>query len=149
MLSLNGESFTQGSQPYEFRPAIASDSSKRVMLDVDIEGRRTLAMLDTGAPFMICAPSIASSLGLDPNAAIDPTTLVVRGSRVEGALHRLNVTIRAEQGNELTINATAFVPSQTADWPGIPSILGLEGCLEWVRFALDTSADTFYFGSHP
>lgn len=149
MLSLNGEFFSQGSQPYAFRPINDSENDKRVILEVDIEGRRTQAMLDTGAPYVICAPSIANGLGLDPKAAIKPTRLFVRGTSVDGALHRLNLTIRAEQGKELTINAVVFVPDQTASWPGLPSVIGLEGCLEWVRFALDTSTDTFYFGAHP
>ena len=149
MLFLDGESFTQGSQPYLFRPATTSGNDERVILDVDIEGRRTQAMLDTGAPYLICAPNLADRLGLDAAASIAPIQLLIRGVAVAGALHRLNLTIRAEQGNELTIDATAFVPNAGIPWPAIPSIVGLEGCLERVRFALDTSTDTFYFGTHP
>jgi hypothetical protein len=41
------------------------------------------------------------------------------------------------------------VPSASEEkWPGLPAVLGLEGCLERIRFALDTSDETLYFGAH-
>lgn len=150
MLSLDGESFTSGSQPYSFRPALASDSSKRIIIEVEIEGQRTQAMLDTGAPYLTVEPEIAAMLGLDPGAALRNISLGVRGQNIHGRLHRLNLKFRAEEGDELTIDAVTFVPDATEkSWPGLPSIVGLEGCLEWVRFGFDTSSETFYFGAHP
>lgn len=146
----DGESFATGSQPYAFRPAIESDSSKRIIIEVEIQGQRTQAMLDTGAPYIICNPSMAGRLAVDPSAAIDKITLNIRGHPVIGTLHRLDLTLRAEHGDEIIIDATAFVPNSRIDfWPGLPSIIGLEGCLERVRFAFDTSDETFYFGERP
>lgn len=151
MLSfLDGKPFTTGSQPYTFRPATDTDSSKRIIIEVEIQGRRTHAMLDTGGPYIVCNPSMAQWLGLDPAAALEPKNLLIRGMKIRGWLHRLDLTLRAEEGYELIIDATAFVPSvEEEQWPGLPNIIGLEGCLERVRFAFDTSDETFYFGPHP
>jgi hypothetical protein len=149
MLMLNGEQFTQGAQPYLYGPIATGENDNRIILEVVIEGFTTQAMLDTGAAFLVCAPSIANRFNLDPTTAIDRARLFIRGAYVTGALYRLNVTFPAEQGNELTVSATAFVPDPGIPWPGLPSIVGLEGCLERVRFAIDTSDDTFYFGAHP
>lgn len=151
MLSLHdGEPFATGSQPYLFRPATTSDSCKRIIIEVEIQGHRTHAMLDTGAPYVICNPVMAGLLGLDPAAALEPKNLLIRGTTIRGWLYRLNLKLRAEEGDELIIDATAFVPSAAeAQWPGLPAVVGLEGCLERARFAFDTSNDTFYFGSHP
>jgi hypothetical protein len=151
MLSfLDGEPFATGSQPYVFRPATTTDKSNRIIIEVEIQGHRTYAMLDTGAPYVICNPDMANILGLDPDAAIDNKTLWIRDQEIQGKLHRLDLTLRAEEGDALTIDATAFVPSATeTKWPGLPAIVGLEGCLDRARFAFDTSDETFYFGAHP
>jgi hypothetical protein len=150
MLFLEGEPFTTGSQPYLFRPALPSDSSKRIIIEIEIHGRRTQAMLDTGAPYLICEPDIAKTLDIDPDACLQKERLAIRNQLIDGRLHRLDLTITAEEGERLIIDATVFVPDSTVDsWPGLPSIVGLEGCLERVRFAFDTSSETFYFGPHP
>jgi hypothetical protein len=148
MLMLNGEQFTQGSQPYSYAP-LAGGKDLRVLLEIVIDGFRTQAMLDTGAAFFVCEPSIANRLNLDPDTAIDRAKLHIRGTYVRGLLYRLDFTLVAELGAELTISATTFIPDPDEAWPGLPSIVGLEGCFDRVRFALDTSDDTLYFGQHP
>lgn len=147
----DGEPFATGVQPYLFRPATAADASKRLIIEVVIQGQRTLAVLDTGAPYMICHPDIARGLGIDREAALIPKTrLLIRGAWIDGSIDRLEVTLRAAEGEELTISSTAFIPELEDDrWPGLPSIIGLEGCLERIRFAVDTVNNDFYFGPHP
>jgi hypothetical protein len=148
MLMLDGQQFTQGSQPYSYAP-IAGGKDLRVLLEVVIEGFRTQAMLDTGAAFLVCEPSLANRLALDPDTAIRQFRIHVRNTWVRGSLYRLDFTLPAERGAELTISATAFIPDRDEPWPGLPSIIGLEGCFDRIRFALDTSDDTFFFGQHP
>jgi hypothetical protein len=66
---------------------------------------------------------------------------------VRGTLHRLTLTLLAEEGEDVQIDTTAFVPDTSYEGvPALPSILGLHGCLERVRFACDPHTDTFYFG---
>jgi len=147
LLFQDGEPFATGVQPCLFRPATASDASKRLLIEVEIQGQRTLAMVDTGAPYVICDPSIARRIGVDPEAALIKTRLFIRGYWVNGGIHRLDVTLRAAEGEQLTISTTAFVPDLENDqWPGLPCVIGLEGCLEWIRFAVDTVNNNFYFG---
>lgn len=148
MLMLDGEQFTQGSQPYLYAP-LAGSGDLRVLLEVVIDGFTTQAMLDTGAAFLVCEPSIARRLNLDPDTALRRIVLHIRGTYIRGALYRFDFTISAEQGAELTISATTFIPDPDEPWPGLPSIVGLEGCFDRVRFALDTSNDTLHFGQHP
>jgi hypothetical protein len=49
----------------------------------------------------------------------------------------------ADEGSPLAVEATWFVAD---GWPG-PIVIGWKGCLERMRFALDPSADAFYFAN--
>ena len=66
---------------------------------------------------------------------------------IRGTLHRLTLTLLAEEGADLQLDVTAFVPDAGYEnVPDLPSILDLHSCLERVRFACDPATDTFYFG---
>jgi hypothetical protein len=67
---------------------------------------------------------------------------------VHGRLYRLNLTLLADEGEDLTIQTTAFVPEpdEAEGWGDMPCILGLYGCLERLRFAVDPHTEPFYFG---
>jgi hypothetical protein len=53
-------------------------------------------------------------------------------------LYRLTLTLLLQEGDGLVMQATAFVPEQEEEesWSDLPSILGLYGGLERVRFAV-------------
>jgi hypothetical protein len=104
-------------------------------------------MLDTGAPFVVLSPVLIPHLSL--TSAIGPLTLSIRTSLVAGTLHRIALTFAAEHGDNLTVDAIVFVPDAdpNQDWSRFPSFIGLNGCLERIRFAIDPLTDTFYFGS--
>ena len=56
----------------------------------------------------------------------------------------------AEAGEPLEIEATAFTPQVHPGqvWPTeFSCILGMAGCFERLRFAIDPFADTIYFGA--
>jgi hypothetical protein len=46
-------------------------------------------------------------------------------------------------GDEVTVEATFFLAEHLPD----PTVIGWRGCLVRLRFAIDPSADTFYFGA--
>ena len=97
----------------------------------------------------MCHPGLATQLHLEPTEAISgPRTLLFRGVLVQGRLYRLTLTLRAQAGDDLTVQATAFVPEpqEEESWGELPSILGFYGCLERVRFAVDPRTETFFFG---
>jgi predicted aspartyl protease len=143
-----GESFATGAQTYKSRPAANTDRSNRLFVEIKMEGFRTTAVIDTGTPYMICEPSLAEAAGLTRRSAISSEKLLVRGVLIRGMIHRMNLTITAQEGDEIVLDATVFVPEvDEAAW-NLPSFLGWDGCLERLRVAIDPSNDTFYFGAY-
>jgi hypothetical protein len=144
----DGRPFMTGAANYLYEPATSDDTTPRLLLQVLIEGKLTTAILDTGAPYVICAPTIARRIGLDPDTALERKVIIIRGSWVGGYIYRLHVELPASEGDALLVEATAFVPDPEWEegWGDLPSFLGLSGYLERLRFAVDPGTDTFYFG---
>lgn len=142
----NGDTFATGASPYEYRPATESETTNRIVLSVEIEGRLTEAVVDTGAPYVIWSPRLARLAGFTPADAFERTTMLVRGMRLEGGFIRVTINLLGKEGESLSVDATAFVPDVEEYWGDFPSFLGLTGFLERIRFAADPNTDTFYFG---
>ena len=144
----DGRSFAAGAASYLYRPAVAGDTTARIMLPVEINRIPILALVDTSAPYVVCTPEIAESLNLDPALALEAAELSWHG-KLTGHLYLLPITLKAERGESLPVNATIFVPdvASAAAWAyeRRPFVLGL-GCLSKIRFAVDFEDDTFYFG---
>jgi hypothetical protein len=117
---------------------------------VAIDGVVTHAMVDTGGIYLVCHPRLATHLRLEPAEAISGLqALLFRGAVVQGRLYRLTLTLLAQEGDDVVIQATTFVPEpqEEESWGDLPSILGFYGCLERLRFAVDPRTETFFFGS--
>jgi hypothetical protein len=143
----DGQPFVTGSQSNVFYAPTPAEPKARLVLRVALEGLTTQAMVDTGGLYLFCMPSIARALHLDATQALGAQTILFRDERVQGTLHRLTLTLLAEDGEDMQLDVTAFVPDASYESvPELPSILGLHGCLERVRFAFDPATDTFYFG---
>lgn len=136
--------FADGASPYLYRPAHNEDTTNRIFVPVSIDEHKTLAVVDTGGTFLVCDRGIAELLNLDPADGLSEHEILIRNGRFRGTLHRLPLTLMAVEGKSLQLEVTAFVPRD--HWP-LPSYLGLHCCLEWTRFAVDPTTDTFYFGS--
>jgi hypothetical protein len=86
--------------------------------------------------------SLMTSLGMSGLRSAEvisgPWALLFRGVRVQSRLYRLMLTLLLQEGDGLLMQATAFVPEQEEEESrsDLPSILGLYGCLERVRFAV-------------
>ena len=143
----DGSPFVTGSQSHVFYAPRPAEPKARLVLRVALEGLTTQAMVDTGGLYLFCMPSIAHALHVDAGQALGVQTILFRDERVQGALHRLTLTLLAEEGEDMQLDVTAFVPDASYEGgPELPSILGLHGCLERARFAFDPVTDTFYFG---
>lgn len=145
----DGEPYATGATNYQYRPATEREKTPRIVVSILIDDIQTLAFVDTGGVYAICPPDIASVLNLIPQDGIPTEPMLWRGSLLKGELYRIPTTIIAETGNSLRIESTFFVPQLTPDqiWvDDFPCILGMSGCLERLRFAVDPSADMFYFG---
>ena len=143
----DGSPFVTGSQSNVYYEPTPAEPKARLVLRVAIEGLTSQAMVDTGGLYLFCMPSVARALHLDAAQALGAQTILFRDERVRGTLHRLTLTLLAEEGEDMQLDVTAFVPDASYEGvPELPSILGLHGCLERVRFAFDPATDTFYFG---
>ena len=144
----NGEPFATGAVSYRL-PQDGADAT-RITIGVEIEENLTEAIVDTATPYIICSPSLAKLLNLDPASGMKANRMLMRGIWVEGRLYRINISLLADEGEALSIEAPAFVPDLTQDFTEgfLPrSFLGWTQCLESVRFAVDSFTETFYFGN--
>jgi len=145
----NGEPFATGAIGYQYRPVTENETTNRLLLQVDVENVLAEAVVDTGAPYSIIAPRIARMAGLNQVKPLERITMLVRGMRLEGKTIRLGMTLRAEVGENLTVDATAFIPDVEEYWGEFPSFIGQNGFLDRIRYAVDSSTDMFYFGELP
>src|SRR5215831_11500144 len=128
-----GEPFASGAVAYSFS---GIGISTRLTIEIEVDGWRTEAILDTGAPFLICSPELAETLGFETeDALIRNQEILIRGALITGGLHRLSLTILASEGNSLSLEVTAFVPDPSKNFGAThPAFVGYAGCLEWTRF---------------
>lgn len=149
----NGEEFSTGAAQYLYKPIRESDvPTPRIIIEIEIDGHEELAALDTGGAYFVCSPTLAEKLGYEYDKKNEHAVNIL-GSSIVGNLRRLELKLKRKEGNQLRIDATAFVPDITQgvfnpDWMPI-SLAGLLGCLERMRFAIDPSTETFHFGESP
>jgi predicted aspartyl protease len=140
--------FATGMMEYQYRPVTEQEGNTRLMLRVELDELAVLAVVDTGAPYVVLAPQFADLLQLNPDNALEDVQLKIRGIDYRGHIHRVPLQFSASEGTSLRIEATVFIPEVGEEaWGSLPSFLGMMGCLERLRFAIDPTTDTFYFGS--
>lgn len=144
----DGSAFATGATPFALRPLSERENVNRLMLQVEIGGIPTTAEVDTGAPYVVCPPDIAQRIGLVPAEALETEQLRIHGYETKGHLYRLNVRFLATEGDDLYVSATTFVPEvdDAQLWAGLPTFIGLDGCLARLRFAVDPVSELFFFG---
>ncbi len=146
---LLGSHFAVGGTHYQdFYPG--SEMWARVVVRINIEHcQEAYAIVDTGAQWSVFDPVLVQAFGIDLNSEHESRKicLMVRGTLYEGRQIRVDVTLKADYGEDLTVDATVFVPTLDPDdvWPW-PNFLGLEGLLDRMRFAVDPTENAFYFG---
>lgn len=100
-------------------------------------------LLDTGSEWVVFSKELVDNFGIELEENPDLLkTIHTRFGSITGYLNRLPLTIIAENGNSLPMQATCLISDH---WYG-PPVIGWRGCLERIRFALDPSLDIFYFG---
>jgi len=121
----------------------------RIVLAVTLEKRLPVqAVVDTGAPWCVIDPMLAKQVKPIAGVGYAPgMKLMIRGVRCEGRLVRMLISLEAEHGETLDVDATVFVPQLPSGeaWPH-PNFIGLAGFLNRIRFAIDPSENAFYFG---
>jgi len=145
----DGTRFASGAAPFAYRPATADERYPRIHLPIAVSGFEASAIVDTGGVFLLCSPDLGERLSLRITDALAVEEIHWRNQTFSGTLHRVEIVLFAEQGENLPLEVTAFVPRLQPHqvWsPEFPLILGMHGCLEFMRFAIDLTDDTFYFG---
>ncbi len=104
-------------------------------------GISVYALVNTGAPYCIFDNEITQMLGLDFSAG-EPIELSTRVGKISGTIQRLPITLAAEEGNSLEIDASVFVSEQ---WY-YGHFLGYSGFLERFRFVVDPATNSLFFG---
>lgn len=142
----DGESFATGVINYYIGQQDEVDTD-RLCIKVQIGGKHTIAVIDTGGYYVICDPELATFLSpllIDP---LGDTKLEIRGVKFHGKLYRLAVILPAKEGSSLEVDSTVFIPELRPEqkW-NLPSFLGFHGFLERIRFAVDPDRSLFYFG---
>lgn len=146
LLRSDGTLFACGAVTFAYRPATASDRTNRIIIPIEIESISTYAVVDTGAPYFVCAPEITSQFNFNAVSSLGPSQLQIRGHDVHGHLHRLTLRLIADDGESIDIDATAFVPV-TDEWPGgLPCFLGLNECMDRMHVGIDPEHEMFHFG---
>ena len=147
----SGGSFCSGSMPYwesaddgALPEAFQRDQSLKIYIPVYLPdlGERHMALVDTGAPYVTFGQDLVEELKpkLDP---LQGVTLLTRHGRRVGQLCRITLQLVPNEGESLTIDSLAFL----CDWPDSGSIiLGYQGFLNRLQFAIDPTQRRFYFG---
>lgn len=140
----DGAQFATGRARFFDEDASALEGTAKIFVKIEPSnlGSPILAQLDTGCPWSIIKPEIAEAIKLTDEEG-QPQSLSTRFGTVDGQLKRTSITILADDGNSIDVEATVFVPTE---WTA-GNFLGYCGLLERVRFALDPQENFFYFGA--
>jgi hypothetical protein len=129
-----GAPFATGRARYFDHDINAPEGTGKVFVRISTDGidEPVLAQLDIGAAWSVINVEIAEELGLLGGAG-EVANLSTRHGPVTGRLENATITILADDGATLDIQATVFV---SPDWTA-PTFLGYAGLLERIRFGLD------------
>ena len=143
MLTRNGKPFTIGYARYYDEDPDASTTNARIFVKIEPRdlGASILALLDTAAPWCILHPDLAIAIGMSLDDGVE-IELSTRLGKFLGRLQRIPITLFADEGESLEVEATVFL---SADWPG-QNFVGYNGLLERIRFAIDPRENAFHFG---
>ena len=146
MLRLNGNDFSSGRAAFLDSLPSTENRSARVYVRVAVPGMEEtfLALLDTGAEWSVLDREIAEQLGIADLEGHSITLRHKQGS-TPGKLVRTKVTMIADEGVGLDVDATVFVPDDA--WPTGRNFIGYSGFLEQIRIGLDPQRNDVYFGS--
>ncbi len=99
-----------------------------------------LALLDTGAAWSVVHEELASTLELDLTQPLEGIRIASRFGTLLGELHRIPVTLVADDGEDLEVDATIAVVTGASD--NLPVVLGCRGFLERLRIAIDPGSSS-------
>ncbi|MBI2219133.1 MAG: hypothetical protein HYU51_17765 [Candidatus Rokubacteria bacterium] len=144
LLRPDGSEFTTGRSRYSDHAPASQETTAKVFVKISTEALAgpIVAQLDTGAAWSMLDAEVAEAMALLGGDG-EPKRISTRLGPVDGRLTRTSLEIVADDGDSLTVEATVWV---SPEWNG-GNFLGYAGLLERVRFAVDPSDNSFYFGA--
>ncbi len=139
----DGEPFVSGVATYFDEDPSFESKQASVHVNVLLRGDECIdimARLDPATPWVILNAEINEKIGLQESE--QKVMLHTLQGRMSGSLERFPVTLKAEEGRALEVEATLFVCN---DWIR-GNFLGYSGLLQRIRFAIDPDQKKFYFG---
>jgi len=79
----NGDVFTTGAIRYSYSPATVGETTNRIIIPIEIEGVKTQAVVDTGAPYVVVSPRIAKLAGLNSTLGSPDFMVITRSYDIE------------------------------------------------------------------
>lgn len=144
LFRVNGAEFTTGRAHYSDQAPGSQKRTAKIFVKITAEalGGVIFAQLDTGAPWSMLDAEVAQAMALLGDSG-EPKRIKTWLGDYDGRLERTSLEIVADDGDALNVEATVWV---SPDWHA-GTFLGYGGLLERVRFAVDPSDNSFYFGS--
>ena len=144
MLALpDGVPFAVGRARFADELPSGEEQTAKIYIKIEPQafGHLIVAQLDTGSSWSILHVEVAEAMNLLDGQG-EVVLLRTRFGPLTGRLVRTPISIIADEGSSLDIDATVWV---SRDWPA-GSFIGYGGLLERVRFAVDPGTNQFYFG---
>ena len=94
----------QGGAKYDY----GAQSDARISVPLEIEGVQTTAIVDTGAPYLICSPDIAERIVFSDG--LGSVRLNTHAGILTGQRYRGRAKLVPEKGEGTEFEATIFVP---------------------------------------
>jgi len=143
MLSLKGKGFTTGCARFRDQAPGVQELTAKIFVKIEFQNLEGswLAQLDTGAAYSMLALGVARALNvLDGDG--QPVSIHTRHGTIEGRLERISMTLVADEGRALDLEAVFLVSREWTE----TTFLGYSGFLDRLRIALDSPVNLFYFG---
>jgi predicted aspartyl protease len=139
----NGEQFSTGRTRFFDGASGGEEGTAKIYIKIEPEGfgAPIPALVDTGAAWSILDREVAEAVTLLDGEG-PPAMISTRHGPIRGRLENTTLTILADDGESLEVQATVFV---SRDWPA-GTFLGYSGLLERIRFAVDPQQNHFHFG---
>lgn len=135
---------------FEEAPYTSPDHARIVVNATPEGGPSTLWVVDTGAPWCVIDPNMIKRFPIQYEVVKQLSApIIIRGQSYDGKLIRINIRLIAYWGENLDIEATAFLADlDSEDSWNLPNFIGLGGYLSRMRFAIDPFSNTLFFGNY-
>lgn len=104
---------------------------------------QTCMLLDTACHTCVMSTATAEEVGWEPSSDLERRRIDTRLGQFTGLIDRIDISFRGFNDRSLVVDCTWLI---IEGWPG-PTIMGWNGCLERMRWAVEPMDNWFYFGA--